>query len=80
MKFRRGAWLWESGVTPHCMKRVVEHRVDGDSLLVCGVSRGDGHTGGGPTIDPAPALAVAAQPERAVARAGAGERAVLVAG
>src|SRR5688572_16872404 len=41
MKFRRGAWLWETGVTPACMKRVVEHRIEGDALLVCGVNRGD---------------------------------------
>src|SRR5688500_11602107 len=45
MKFRRGAWLWESGVTPHCMKRVVEHRIHGDSLVVCGVSRPDNGAG-----------------------------------
>jgi alpha-D-xyloside xylohydrolase len=41
MKFRRGAWLWETGVTPACMKRVIEHRIEGDALLVCGVSRSD---------------------------------------
>src|SRR3954466_7874273 len=41
MKFRKGAWLWEAGVTPACMKRVIEHRIEGDTLLVCGVSRSD---------------------------------------
>src|SRR5687768_2044004 len=39
MKFRRGAWLWEDGVTPACVKRVIEHRIEGDTLYVCGVDR-----------------------------------------
>src|SRR6185369_9704536 len=41
MKFRRGAWLWESGVTPACMKRVTEYAIAGDSLFFCGVENGN---------------------------------------
>ncbi|HYO09652.1 MAG TPA: alpha-xylosidase [Tepidisphaeraceae bacterium] len=37
MKFRRGAWLWEAGVTPAVMKRVTEYRVDADALSVSAV-------------------------------------------
>src|SRR5580692_5681564 len=41
MKFSHGAWLWEKGVTPHCMKRVVEHRVEGDVLVLSAVDKKD---------------------------------------
>jgi alpha-D-xyloside xylohydrolase len=41
MKFRRGAWLWEQGVTPSCVRRVFEHRVEGDALVVHAVDRGE---------------------------------------
>jgi len=37
MKFRKGAWLWEEGVTPACMKRVTESRVEGDALWLAAV-------------------------------------------
>ena len=39
MKFRNGAWLWHNGVTPACMKRVTEHRIEGDALLLAAVDR-----------------------------------------
>src|SRR3954471_9675632 len=39
MKFRNGAWLWNEGVRPAVMKRVIEHSVDGDSLRIVAVDR-----------------------------------------
>jgi alpha-D-xyloside xylohydrolase len=39
MKFSHGAWLWEKGVTPHCVKRVVEHRVEEDALVLSAVDK-----------------------------------------
>src|SRR5688572_6613675 len=44
MKFRNGAWLWERGVTPAVMKRAIEHRIDGDAVVVSGVDRGEQHS------------------------------------
>ena len=41
MKFSHGAWLWEKGVTPHCMKRVVEHRIEDDALVLSAVDKKD---------------------------------------
>jgi alpha-D-xyloside xylohydrolase len=41
MKFSHGAWLWEKGVTPHCVKRVVEQRVDGEALVLSAVDKKD---------------------------------------
>ena len=34
MKFRNGAWLWEEGVRAACLKRVTEHRIEGESPQV----------------------------------------------
>ena len=39
MKFRFGAWLWENGVTPACVRRVFEHRIDGSTLHLSAVDR-----------------------------------------
>jgi alpha-D-xyloside xylohydrolase len=39
MKFRDGAWLWEKGVTPSCMRRVHSWRVDRDSLTLWALDR-----------------------------------------
>jgi hypothetical protein len=39
MKFRQGAWLWRSGVTHACVKRVAEYRIDGDVLWLAAVDR-----------------------------------------
>src|SRR5436190_2572382 len=44
MKFRDGAWLWQKGVTPACMKRVSEFGIDGDALdLACVDRQGADH-------------------------------------
>ena len=39
MKFRRGAWLWNEGVSSNIVQRVAEHRVEGDSLWLALVDR-----------------------------------------
>ena len=39
MKFRNGAWLWHDGVTPHVARRLVDYRIDGDSLWLAAVDR-----------------------------------------
>src|SRR5437762_1813562 len=45
MRFRNGAWLWNKGVTPACMKRVTEFGIDGDALDIACVDReGTTHT------------------------------------
>src|SRR5688572_3582639 len=44
MKFRNGAWLWEEGVRAACLKRVIEHRIEGDVLHVVGVDREQQHS------------------------------------
>jgi hypothetical protein len=39
MKFRNGAWLWESGVTPACMKRAHSYRIDDRVLTLWALDR-----------------------------------------
>ncbi len=39
MKFSHGAWLWANGVTPNCVKRVNEHRIEGGTLIASAVDR-----------------------------------------
>src|SRR4051812_39944367 len=44
MKFRNGAWLWHTGVTPACMRRGTGFGIDGDALdLACVDRRGADH-------------------------------------
>jgi alpha-D-xyloside xylohydrolase len=41
MKFSRGAWLWQEGVVPSCVRRVSDFRIDREngSLWVCALDR-----------------------------------------
>jgi alpha-D-xyloside xylohydrolase len=39
VKFSHGAWLWADGVTPQCVKRINEHRIEGTTLIASGVDR-----------------------------------------
>jgi alpha-D-xyloside xylohydrolase len=39
MKFSHGAWRTEEGVTASWLRRVNEYRIDGDTLVVCGLDR-----------------------------------------
>ncbi len=39
MKFSHGVWKWAEGITPLCVRRVTEYRVDRDSLWVAAVDR-----------------------------------------
>lgn len=39
MKFSHGAWQWSEGVTPICVRRVDQYRIEADSLLVCALDR-----------------------------------------
>jgi alpha-D-xyloside xylohydrolase len=39
MKFSHGVWKWAEGITPRCMRRVTEYRVDRDALWVAAVDR-----------------------------------------
>ncbi len=39
MKFSHGVWKWAEGITPLCMRRVTEYRVDRDALWVAAVDR-----------------------------------------
>jgi alpha-D-xyloside xylohydrolase len=44
MKFSRGAWLWEEGVSPGFVRRISDYRVQDDALLIDAVDR-DGSEG-----------------------------------
>ncbi|HEY1922725.1 MAG TPA: hypothetical protein VGG44_08155, partial [Tepidisphaeraceae bacterium] len=39
MKFSHGVWKWAEGITPLCVRRVTEYRVDRDTLWVAAVDR-----------------------------------------
>src|SRR5579872_6459337 len=39
MKFSHGVWKWAEGITPICVRRVTEYKVDHDSLWVAAVDR-----------------------------------------
>src|SRR5580658_5068499 len=39
MKFSHGVWKWAEGITPICVRRVTEYKLDRDSLWVAAVDR-----------------------------------------
>jgi alpha-D-xyloside xylohydrolase len=39
MKFSHGVWKWAEGITPTCVRRVTEYKVERDSLWVAAVDR-----------------------------------------
>lgn len=39
MKFSHGVWKWAEGITPFCVRRVTEYRVEKDSLWIAAVDR-----------------------------------------
>jgi alpha-D-xyloside xylohydrolase len=39
MKFSHGAWLWESNVTPSCVRRVYEHQIEAGVLDLAALDR-----------------------------------------
>jgi alpha-D-xyloside xylohydrolase len=39
MKFSHGVWKWAEGITPTCVRKVTEYKVDRDSLWVAAVDR-----------------------------------------
>lgn len=39
MKFSHGAWQWANGVEPVAVRRVYDHRTDGDALLITALDR-----------------------------------------
>src|SRR5580698_7942232 len=39
MKFSHGVWKWAEGITPICVRRVTEYKVERDSLWVAAVDR-----------------------------------------
>jgi alpha-D-xyloside xylohydrolase len=45
MKFSHGAWLWETDVTPSCVRRVYEYALDADAIRLAALDR-HGTSGG----------------------------------
>jgi alpha-D-xyloside xylohydrolase len=39
VKFSHGAWLWKNDVTPHCVRRINEYRVQKNRFIACAVDR-----------------------------------------
>jgi alpha-D-xyloside xylohydrolase len=45
MKFSHGVWKWAAGVTPSCPRRIIDYRIENDSLWLAAVDRADGSDG-----------------------------------
>jgi len=42
MKFSHGVWKWAEGITPLCVRRVTEYKIERDSLWIAAANRGNG--------------------------------------